>query len=88
LTLAIPELEQSMPDIIPDGQLQAARQKLLAQGIDMDWVTFSGNGGGGAGPEIHKTPAGMTEAQVMRLFWDTLGYYHPGPWIFTVEIKP
>lgn len=88
LTLAIPELEQSMPDIIPDGQLQAARQKLLAQGIDMDWVTFSGNGGGGAGPEIQKKPAGMTEEQVMRLFFEELGYYYPGPWTFTVEINP
>jgi hypothetical protein len=54
----------------------------------MDWVTFSGNGGGGGGPEIRKKPDGMTDDQIMRLFYEALGYYSPGPWIFTVEIKP
>jgi hypothetical protein len=88
LTLTIPELEQSMPEVIPNNQLQVVRQKLLAQGIDMDWVTSSGNGGGGAGPVINQKPDGMTDEQVMRLFYDALGYYHPGPWIFTAEIKP
>jgi len=88
LTLTIPELEQSVPDVIPNDRLQAARQKLLAQGIDMDWVSSTGNGGGGAGPEINKKPDGMSDDQVMRLFWDALGYYYPGPWLFTAQIKP
>ena len=88
LTLKIGELQQSMPEVIPDDQLQAARQKLLAQGIDMDWVTSSGNGGGGGGPVINTKPEGMTDEQVMQMFFDTLGYYHAGPWTFTVEIKP
>ena len=88
LTLNIAELEQSAPEVIPDDKLQAARQKLLAQGIDMDWVTSSGNGGGGGGPVINKKPDGMTDEEVMRLFYEALGYYYPGPWTFTVEIKP
>jgi hypothetical protein len=88
MTLTISELEQSVPEVIPNDQLQAARQKLLAQGIDMDWVTSSGNGGGGGGPVINKKPEGMTDEQVMRLFFEALGYYYPGPWTFTVEIKP
>ncbi len=88
LTLTIPELEQSMSEVIPNNQLQVVRQKLLAQGIDMDWVISSGNGGGGAGPVINQKPDGMTVEQVMRLFYDALGYYHPGPWIFTVDINP
>ena len=88
MTLTITRLEQSIPEAIPDGQLQAVRQKLLAQGIDMDWVTFSGNGGGGGGPVINTKPEGMTDEQVMQMFFDALGYYHAGPWIFTVEIKP
>ena len=54
----------------------------------MDWVTSSGNGGGGGGPVINIKPAGMTDEQVMRLFFEALGTYYPGPWTFTVEIKP
>jgi hypothetical protein len=88
ITLTISELEQSMAEVIPADQLLAARQKLLAQGIDIDWVTSSGNGGGGGGLIIHQKPAGMTDDQVMRLFYEAMGYYHPGPWKFTVEIKP
>ncbi len=88
MTLAISELEQSVPEGIPEDQLLAARQKLLAQGVDMDWVTWSGQGGGGAGPVIKQKPEGMTDEQVVRLFYEALGYYHPGPWIFTLEINP
>jgi hypothetical protein len=88
LTLTIPQLEESVPDVIPNDQLQAARKKLLAQGIEIDWVTSTGNGGGGAGLEINQKPAGMTDDEAARLFWEALGYYHPGPWTFTVTINP
>ena len=88
MTLTIPELEQSVPEAIPNDQLQAARQKLLAEGIDMDWVTSSGNGGGGGGPEINKKPEGMTDEQVLRRFYEEMGYYYQGPWTFALEIKP
>jgi hypothetical protein len=88
LTLNIAELEQSAPEVNSNDQLQAARKKLLAQGIDMDLVTSSGNGGGGGGPVINSKPAGMTDDQVMQLFNEAMGYYHPGPWVFTVNINP
>jgi hypothetical protein len=88
LTLNIAELEQSAPEVIPNDQLQAVRKKLLAQGIDMDFVTSSGNGGGGGGPVINSKPAGMTDDQVMQLFNEAMGYYYPGPWNFTVDINP
>jgi len=88
LTLNIAGLEQSASEVIPNDQLQAVRKKLLAQGIDMDWVTSSGNGGGGGGPVITTKPAGMTDEQVMQMFYEALGYYHPGPWTFTVEVNP
>ncbi len=88
LTLTIPELEQSFPEVIPDAEVKQAQAKLKAQGIEMDYVTFTGNGGGGGGPEIKKKPDGMSDQQVIRLFYRALGYYHTGPWTFTVEIKP
>jgi hypothetical protein len=88
LTLNIAELEQSASEVNSNDQVQAARKKLLAQGIDMDLVTSSGNGGGGGGPVINSKPAGMTDDQVMQLFNEAMGYYHPGPWTFTVGINP
>jgi len=88
LTLNIAGLEQSAPEVVPNDQIQAVRKKLLAQGIDMDWVTSSGNGGGGGGPVITTKPAGMTDEQVLQLFNEMLGYYHPGPWVFTININP
>ena len=54
----------------------------------MDWVTSSGNGGGGGGPEINKKPEGMTDEQVLRRFYEEMGYYYQGPWTFALEIKP
>jgi hypothetical protein len=88
LTLNITGLEQSAPEVIPNDQLQAVRKKLLAEGIDVDLVTSSGSGGGGGGYVINAKPAGMTDDQVMQLFNEALGYYHPGPWTFTVPINP
>lgn len=87
LTLTV-GLEQSVPEVIPDDQLQAARQQLRQQGIEMDWVTFSGNGGGGAGPKITQKPDGMTDEEVLRRFYEALGYHFPGKWIFTLDIQP
>lgn len=73
-TLTIPQLEQSIPELIPDDQVRMAREKLKTQGIDMDWQTISGNGGGAAGPIIKHKPDGMTDEQVLRLFYEALGY--------------
>jgi hypothetical protein len=86
LTLTIRELEQSIPEVIPDEQVQAARRKLRQEGIEMDWVVSSGSGGGGAGPVITVKPDGLTDADVMRRFYEILGYYYPGPWSFVVPI--
>jgi len=88
LTLTMPELEQSQPEVIPDAEIKKAQAKLKLQGIEMDYETFSGNGGGGGGPRIKKKPDGMDDEQVFRLFYDALGYYYAGPWVFTVNINP
>ncbi len=61
---------------------------MLAQGIDVDLVTSSGNGVGFGGLEINKKSAGMTDDQAQQLFYAALGIDHPGPWTFTVEINP
>jgi hypothetical protein len=88
LTLTIPELEQSMPEVIPDAEVKAALAKLKVQGIEMDYVTFTSGGGGGGGPVFKKLPAGMTHEQAYQLFIEALGYVYKGPWVFTVNVKP
>ena len=88
LTLTVPELEQSFPEVIPDAEVKKAQAALASQGIEVDYVTFSGNGGGGGGPQVTKKPDGMSDQQALRLFYKALGYYYAGPWTFTVEIHP
>ncbi len=84
ITLTIPNLEQSMPEVIPAENLAAAYPRLLDQGIDMEWHTVDH----GAYPEWKKLPAGMSEQEAYRQFIRALGYLHPGPWKFELQLKP
>jgi hypothetical protein len=86
MTLNILELEQSLPEVIPDAELQAALGTLRTQGIDISVWTVSGSGGGGGGYNINSKPEGMSDDEVMRIFYQTLGYYYAGPWVFTFTI--
>lgn len=82
LTLTIPALEQSMPEVIPEEELAAAYERLKAEGIDMEWHTVDH----GAYPEFKSLPAGMTEEEAYRQFIKALGYVHPGTWTFEVPL--
>ncbi len=84
ITLTIPALEQSMPEVIPADELAVAYPKLLAQGIDMEWHTVDH----GAYPEYKKLPAGMSEQAAFRKFIEALGYIYKGPWVFNLQLKP
>lgn len=87
IELNILNLQQSMPEAIPEDELAIAREKLLQQGIDMDWQIFDyGNGGGGSGPVYNNLPSGMTEEEAFQKFVEALGYVHYGPWEFNINI--
>ncbi len=89
LTLTIPTLEQSMPEVIPDEEMKAAQEKLRAEGIEMDYTTSSSaGGGGGGGPTFSKLPEGMDQEEAYRHLLNALGYLYPGPWAFTLDIVP
>jgi hypothetical protein len=88
LTLTIPQLEQSIPEVIPDADVRQAQEQLKREGIEIEYVTFTGNGGGGGGPVIKKKPEGMTDEAAYQRFIEALGYVYKGPWVFTVEIRP
>lgn len=86
ITLKILNLQQSMPEAIPEDELAIAREKLLQEGIDMDWQIFDyGNGGGGSGPVYNQLPDGVSEEEAYQLFIEALGYIHYGPWEFTIN---
>lgn len=86
MTLTIPMLEQSMPEVIPDAELKLAQEKLKAIGIEMDYSTFTSSGGGGGGPIFTKKPEGMTDMEAYQQMMNALGYSHPGPWVFNIEL--
>jgi hypothetical protein len=88
LALTINEMNQSLPEILSDTEVQQAQAKLKPQGIEMDYISISGNGGGGTSFTFKKKPQGMSDEQAMRLFYEVLGYYYSGPWVFTVELTP
>jgi hypothetical protein len=88
LVLVIDSLQLTMPEVAPEAEVNRAMEELLREGIDMDWMTFTGDGGGGGGPMFKKLPAGMTEQEAYRRFIEALGYVHAGPWVFTLEISP
>lgn len=89
LTLTIPVLEQSAPEVIPDAEIKAAQEKLRAEGIEMDYTTSSSAGdGGGGGPIFSKLPEGMDQQEAYQRYLEALGYLYPGPWVFTVDIQP
>lgn len=88
ITLMIPALEQSVPEVIPDDEIAKAREKLLQQGIDISWKVESIGGGGISGPVYNKLPVGMTEMEAYQQLLEALGYFHEGPWVFTVEVNP
>jgi hypothetical protein len=88
LTLTIDNLQLSTPELIPEDQVKQAIDRLRLEGIEMDWMTATGSGGGGAGPSFKKLPAGINELEAYRRFLDALGSIHRGPWIFTVNLEP
>ena len=86
MTLTVPGLEKSSPEVVPDDQLQAALAKLKAQGIEMSVTTSSGSGGGGGGYTFTAKPDGMSDDEAYQKYLEALGYIYPGPWVFTVQL--
>lgn len=88
LTLIIPELEISPPEVIPDVEWKAAMEILKEQGIELVYETFRGSGGGGGGIRYIELPEGMTEQEAYKKFMEALGYVYVGPWEITLFNQP
>ncbi len=88
IQLMVPQLEKSRPEVVSDADVQAANQILSPQGIQVSFYLVSGDGGGASGLNILKKPEGMSDQEVNRLFYEALGYYHSGPWVFDLTLQP
>lgn len=88
LTLTVRGLELTTAELLSDEKIELARQKLREQGIEMDWITYTGGGGGGSTYQVTQKPDGMTDEEVLERFYTLLGYYVNGPWVFTIEMQP
>jgi hypothetical protein len=89
LMLTIPQLEQSGPEVVPDGELQAAREILRTQGIELDYTTSSSaSGGGGGGITFTKLPEGMSQQEAYQKYQEALGYIYPGAWELVLPVQP
>jgi len=85
VTLTIPTLEQSMPEVISADRIAEARKTLKEwDGIEMQWNIVDH----GAYPEWKKLPAGMSEQQAYRKFIGALGYIYNGQWEFNLQLNP
>ena len=85
ITLTIPSLEQSMPEVIPADELAMAIKYLKDwENVDMEWHIVDH----GAYPEWIKLPAGMSEQEAYRKFIGALGYMYNGQWKFNLQLNP
>lgn len=71
-------------ELVTAADLKAAQEKLEAQGIE---VSYTESNWAGDGFAVKKKPENMSEEQVRVLFYETVGIYYSGPWVFTIEIN-
>ena len=87
MTLTIPQLEISPPEVVPEAELQVAQEKLNAMGIEMTSEVWRSSGGGG-GVTFTMLPEGMSQETAYQKYMDALGYVYAGPWIILLERQP
>jgi hypothetical protein len=83
VTLTVPKLLASVPEIIDQERVKMANQRLAATGIQFDYE----NGDHGGNIVIVKQPEGWTDGQIYPLIWDALAEQYEGPWVFTIPIE-
>jgi hypothetical protein len=85
LILRVDSLNISPPEVIPESELETAREILKAQGIEFNYMTsHSAGGGGGGGIEFTVLPEGMTDQEAYAKYNEALGYVRTGPWEITL----
>ena len=83
VTLRVPKLLGSIPEVITAERVEIANQRLAERGIQFDYVNVDHGGN----IEILQQPANMNDFEIYPLIRDALAEQYEGPWVFTVPIK-
>ncbi len=83
VTLTVPKLMASTPEVVEKERVERANQRLASAGIEFNYVNMDHGGN----IVILKQPEGMTNDKIYPLIWDALADQYEGPWVFTIPIK-
>lgn len=83
LTLTVPKLVGSIPEVIGKERATAANQRLAETGIEFDYENVDHGGN----IVILKRPDGATDMEIYPMIWDALADQYEGPWVFEVPIE-
>ena len=82
LTLTIPFLSTSMPEVITEEMVIRANERLAGEGIEFKYITVDHGGY----PEILKRPEGMPDTELYPKIFAALAERYDGPWEFTIPL--
>jgi hypothetical protein len=82
ITVTVPYLITSVPEVITAERVEMANKKLEADGISFEYVSQRRD------VRILQSPSGMEDWEVYQLIWDALADRYDGPWTFTVNVNP
>ncbi len=83
LTLTVPKLMASIPEVITQERVDLANQMLADEGIEFKYIILDH----GSNIEIVKRPEGKTDEEIYPMIWNALTEQYEGPWVFTVPIQ-
>lgn len=83
LTLTVPVLMGSVPEVIDQERVDRANQRLAEQGIEFEYANVDHGGS----MEVIKRPEGKTDEEIYPLIWEALVDQYEGPWVFSVPIE-
>ena len=82
VTLTVPYLQASIPDVITSEIIDRANHRLADQGIQFEYT----QDGQGSHINMLKRPEGATDLDIYPLIWNAMADQYDGPWVFTVDV--
>jgi hypothetical protein len=82
MTLTVPNLLGSVPEIIDQERVDRANQRLAGEGIEFQYVAVDHGGN----IEVLKRPEGKTDQEIYPMIWNALADQYEGPWEFTIPL--
>lgn len=83
VTVNIPFLSTSLPEVITQEMVDRANERLAPEGIQFKYVTIDHGGY----PEITEHPAGMPDTELYPKIFAALADRYDGPWEFRIDLN-